>query len=219
MDIDAEREAPTTRGDRLKAGSRERREQQKAELRSTILSTAAELFLEQGYDRFSLRQVAERIGYSPTTVYLYFQNKDDLLFQVVYEGFHRFSQQVIDALERIHDPLQRLKEVCRVYVSFGLEYPAYYNLMFVDRTDFLEHDRPHGEKPGDVLVRLEEAVQEAINAGLLVEGDAVSLGDAMWAAVHGVVSLGTCMPMFDPARRQRAIDATLAMVFDGLRKR
>src|SRR5207245_8426772 len=114
-----------TQAERLRQAIRHRQAQEKQELRQAILTAAGELFLEQGYDRFSLRQVAERIGYSPTTVYLYFQNKDDLLFQVVYEGFYRFSQQVIDALERIEDPLERLREVCRVYVQFGLEHPAY----------------------------------------------------------------------------------------------
>jgi AcrR family transcriptional regulator len=51
------------------------------------VDAAGALFLEQGYERFSLRKVAERIGYSPTTIYLYFRDKDDLLFTVVDEGF------------------------------------------------------------------------------------------------------------------------------------
>lgn len=202
----------------MRVASRERREQQKQELRATILTAAADLFVEQGYERFSVRQLAERIGYSATTIYLYFQNKDDLLFQVVYEGFQIFSAQLLAALDSTDDLLERLRAVCRAYVDFGLANPAYYQMMFIERTDFLQHERPHGEgKPVDMLTRLGQAVQEAIDAGVFKQGDAVAYGDAMWAAVHGIVSLGNCSPMFDPERRRRAIDAILDMIFDGLR--
>ena len=71
-----------TQAERLRQAIRHRRDQEKQELRQTILNAAGELFLEQGYERFSLRKVAERIGYSPTTIYLYFRDKDDLLFTV-----------------------------------------------------------------------------------------------------------------------------------------
>src|SRR5260370_7898358 len=80
-----------TQAQRLRQAIRHRQDQEKQALRQTILTTAGELFLEQGYDHFSLRKVAERIGYSPTTIYLYFRDKDDLLFTVVDEGFTRFG--------------------------------------------------------------------------------------------------------------------------------
>ncbi|GAC1510811.1 MAG: TetR/AcrR family transcriptional regulator [Chloroflexota bacterium] len=218
MDVDKAPDSGQTRGERLRTGSRERRDQQKQELREAILTAAADLFLEQGYDRFSLRQVAERIGYSPTTIYLYFENKDDLLFQVVYEGFRRFNEEMLEALNSSEDPLERLRTAGRVYIRFGLANPAYYQLMFVERTDFLQHERSKGEgKPSDLLIKLEEAVQEAIDAGVLRPGDPAAYADAMWAGTHGVVTLGNCAPMFDDDRRQRAIDAMLTMIFEGLR--
>ena len=88
-----------TQTQRLRQAIRHRRDQEKQELRQAILTAAGELFLEQGYERFSLRKVAERIGYSPTTIYLYFRDKDDLLFTVVDEGFVRFGQQLAAAAE------------------------------------------------------------------------------------------------------------------------
>src|SRR5690349_8886038 len=92
------------RNERIRKASRHRREQEKAELRQTILKAAGELFLKQGYDRFSMRQLAEHIGYSVATPYLYFRDKDDLLFTVVDEGFTRFQQQLQDAAASSEDP-------------------------------------------------------------------------------------------------------------------
>src|SRR5438874_6636209 len=119
-----------TQAERLRQAIRHRQDQEKQELRQAILTTAAELFLEQGYERFSLRKVAERIGYSPTTIYLYFRDKDDLLFTVVDEGFKLFGQQLASAATTTQDPWERLIALGRTYVTFGLEHPMYYQLMF-----------------------------------------------------------------------------------------
>ena len=56
------------------------------------MKAAGELFLKHGYEGFSLRQVAEQIGYSPGTIYLYFDNKDDLLRALADEGLSPFSR-------------------------------------------------------------------------------------------------------------------------------
>jgi AcrR family transcriptional regulator len=210
--------AGQTRGDRVREASKERRSLQKQELRSSILAAAAELFLEYGYEHFSLRQVAERIGYSATTIYLHFKNKDDLLFEVVTDGWQRFSDELLAAAAATDDPLERLHAMGRVYVSFGLTNPAAYNLMFVQRTDFLMHENLHSEgKPVDLFVVLCEAVQAAMDAGIFPPGDVVGYSDAIWASAHGVVTL--CPSMFDDERRQRAVEIVLQATLDGLRAR
>ncbi len=126
-----------TREGRVRAASRERRAAQKQELREAILAAASELFLERGNDGFSLRGVAERIGYSATTIYLYFADKDELLFAVVDEGFQAFTAALTAAVESVSDPLAKLEALGRAYVEFGLSHPAHYQLMFMQRPDFL----------------------------------------------------------------------------------
>lgn len=207
-----------TRSERLRVASRERRDQQKQELRDTILAAAAELFLETGYKHFSMRQVAERIGYSATTIYLYFENKDDLLFEVVFDGWRRFSEGFLQVAQRGGDPIERLREMGRAYVDFGLKNRAVYELMFVQRSDFLVHENLHSEgKPLDIFGVLCDTVAEAIEGGIFPPGDVVAYSDAIWAAVHGAVSL--CPDMLEPERRQRAIEIVLSMALDGLRAR
>src|SRR5260370_29705881 len=136
-----------TQAERLRQAIRHRQDQEKQELRQTILTTAAELFLEQGYDHFSLRKVAERIGYSPTTVYLYFRDKDDLLFTVVDEGFTRFVQQLAAAAASTGDPSERIIALGRAYVAFVLQNQVYYQLMFMQRSDFLTHENSAAGHP------------------------------------------------------------------------
>ena len=60
-------------------GITERREREKEEVRKKILDAARELFATEGYERVTMRKVAEAIEYSPTTIYHHFEDKDDLV--------------------------------------------------------------------------------------------------------------------------------------------
>lgn len=186
---------------RIRKASRNRREQEKEELRQAILKAAGTLFLEQGYERFSMRQLAESIGYSAATLYLYFRDKDDLLFTVVDEGFARFTRQLINAAASTDDPWQRLVALGEAYVNFGLQNPVYYQLMFLARTDYLVQIPPGKEEPRMAsLLVLQNSIQIAMDAGRITPGDVQTGSDIFWAAMHGIVALGITMPMFDSER-------------------
>jgi len=207
-----------TQAERLRQAIRHRQVQEKQELRQTIVATAGELFLEQGYDHFSLRKVAERIGYSPTTIYLYFRDKDDLLFTVVDEGFTRFGRQLQAAAASTEDPWERVIALGRAYIAFGLQNQVYYQLMFMQRADFLTYERKgEGQPRLATFVVLQQAVQQAIEAGVIRPGDAETYCNVLWAMVHGMVSLAISLPAFYGTRLQQTMEAAWQMEFEGFR--
>jgi AcrR family transcriptional regulator len=207
----------TTRAERLREASRQRREQEKQDVRQAILDAAAELFREQGYERFSLRQVAERIGYSPTTIYLYFTDKDDLLFTVADVGFTRFGEQLLAAATSTADPIERLRAMGRAYIDFGIQNPAYYQLMFMQRIDFLMAKRDGEYTPRiDSFGILQQAVRDAVDAGAVQPGDAALYADALWALVHGIVAMAIVMPFFPAERAHAAAAAGFALMLDAM---
>jgi AcrR family transcriptional regulator len=213
------RSTTNTRAERLRRAIRHRQEREKQELRQAILNAAGELFLEQGSGRFSLRKVAERIGYSPTTIYLYFRDKDDLLFTVVDEGFVQFGQQLVAVAESQVDPWERIIALGRAYVAFGLQNPVYYQLMFMQRADFLTQTPEGSSQPRIASFQvLRQAVQQAIDAGILRSGDVQSYSDVLRALVHGMVSLAISMPAFDASRMQRTMETAWQMECQGLRQ-
>lgn len=206
-----------TQAERLRQAIRHRQDQEKQELRQTIVTTAGKLFLEQGYNHFSLRKVAERIGYSPTTIYLYFRDKDDLLFTVVDEGFTRFGQQLQAAAISTEDPWERVIALGRAYIAFGLQNQVYYQLMFMQRADFLTYERKGEEQPRlATFMVLQQAVQQAIEAGVLRPGDAETYSDVLWAQVHGMVSLAISLPEFYGTRLEQTMETAWRMECEGL---
>ena len=65
----------------------DRKEREKEEMKARILEAAKKLFLENGFEKTSIRNIAEEIEYSPGTIYLYFKDKNDLLFALHQQAF------------------------------------------------------------------------------------------------------------------------------------
>jgi AcrR family transcriptional regulator len=207
-----------TQAERVRHASRERREQQKEDVRRTILREAGELFLEHGYEGFSMRRVAERIGYSATTIYRYYEDKDDLLIAVVHEGFVEFARRLAEAAESASGPRARLEALGRAYIKFGLESPVYYQMMFMQRADLFFEKRSEQTVPMIASFdALQHAVRETMDAGLMKRGDVEVYSLVIWSVVHGITSLALADPTkinADAVEKSAAL--AMKMIFDGL---
>ena len=173
-------------------GISERKEKQKLEIRKAILDASLKLFMEQGFENVSMRKIADLIEYSPTTVYLYFKDKNEILYNLHEMGFQKMAEYTAD-LWTIKNPLVRLAKMGEYYIQFGLENPAFYDLMFILKApmDALEGLSANCEwKSGDqALGRLKETVQECMEKRLIEKGDVDAVSMAIWSMVHGMVSL------------------------------
>ena len=205
--MSGEATAITTRQQRLQHNSAERRAQKKLDLRQSMLDAATVLFERDGFEGFSLRQVAEAIGYSPTSIYLYFRDKEDLLHHVALEGFRSFGQDLQRAADLPGSARERLCAIGLAYLRFGLRRPLHYRLMFMVRGDWLGLPTPGGyDSVIDSFGVLEQAVQLGITRGELRPGDLQVYTSLLWANVHGLVSLHLATPYF-PAEVLEALYA------------
>ena len=167
----------------------------KQELRSKILREAVHLFAAEGYDAFTMRKLAERIGYTATTIYAYFENKDDLMYAVITSGYDTLRDYLAVPSR---EPLTRMAAVGRAYLDFAFENPELYKLMFMLRPPAL-FDLTQ-EK---VAARLETLFTVATTAGSLPqlahlsEADLKRVAELFWAELHGIASLAIQIPLFD----------------------
>lgn len=172
-------------------GINDRKEREKEELRTRILTAALEIYQEHGYEKTSIRAIADRIEYSPTTIYLYFKDKNDLLHAVHTEGF-RLMADHFAPIANIQDPFERLLEMGKYYLQFAFGNPTLYDLMFVQTAPF-EHldqedaDWVQGQNSFKFLV---DNVQACIDQGIMrKDNNAEVIAFTIWAAVHGIATL------------------------------
>jgi AcrR family transcriptional regulator len=209
-----------TRVQRVREASSERREREKQELRQAILDAAQELFLSQGYAGLSMRLVAEKIGYTPTTIYLYFNDKDDLLFAVMDQAYDRFTSDLERAYATPADPLTRLRNLAHTYIRFALQQKEAYQLIFLQRPDFLLQWKAGTRQPRAAsLAFLKAAITEAQQAGVIQTGDVDLQSDVFWASIHGAASLAITMPaLFAHGRLDQTMEAVIEAALHPLRQ-
>ena len=111
-------------------GILERKERDKEEMRRKIMDASRQLFLEQGFEKTSIRNIADAIEYSPATIYLYYKDKNELLFALHEEAFVKLMQE-LSVVMKVQDPFERLVEMGRQYIKFAVENPELYDLMFI----------------------------------------------------------------------------------------
>ena len=172
-------------------GITERKEKQKVEIRKMILEASMKLFINEGFDKVSIRKIADIIEYSPTTIYLYFKDKNEILFELCEEGFIKFES-LNKNLPEIKNPLTRLHKMGENYVGFGLQYPEYYDLMFIQNApmdklaEMNDGKWIHGDR---ALELLRSIIKECMTQKIIKKGDVDSVTMAVWGMVHGLVSL------------------------------
>jgi AcrR family transcriptional regulator len=149
-----------------------------------VLDAAADVLARQGPEGFSLREVAKRVGSSTMVIYTLFGGRDKLLDALCRDGLARLGE----ALARVEevgaaDPLSALGALALEYRRFALANRPYYHALTV------------ALGPG-ALVRestafqaLVATVSRFVEKGLLAPVPPLAIADAMWALVHGMVSL------------------------------
>ena len=136
---------------------RVRHEQEKEQMKQLILEAAIKITADIGYEKLSMRKIADMIGYTPTTIYLYYKDKEQIvadIFMIVYseivqnaqnvfnENFHlSFDQQLKLVLETFIETIVSKPEMGKVIISSGTK------IMFGSadsKEDVIDNNETHG---------------------------------------------------------------------------
>jgi len=172
-------------------GIKERKEKYKEDVRQKILEVAKNLFLKHGYESTSIRKIAQQMEFSPTTIYLYYKDKGDIMYALHQEGFKMLSSQFL-VIQSVEDPFERLKAMGRIYMRFALENPDFYELMFVmkEPIEFVnKHCASEWEEGEFAFNSLLKTVMDCKEVGYFKQMDLNSMALNVWATMHGLCTL------------------------------
>ncbi len=171
-------------------GVKEKRAKYKEEFRREILNSARELFLKDGYEKFSMRRLANKIDYSPTTIYLYFKDKDELLFAICEELAEKFITDLYQIRERHSNPLDALRQALLDFISFGFDNPNQYRVFFLERSRVYGLRKEFMERKSmrrDSYLEFRKIVEACVEAGKLRRMNIDVLTQVLATATHGLI--------------------------------
>ena len=172
-------------------GTLERRARARDDIRTRILDAAREMFATDGVEAVTMRAIAKRIEYTPTTIYHHFRDKHALLVELCQVDMAALAQ-AFQRIGRIEDPAERLCRLGMAYVDFAIEHPGHYRFLFMTVKPDLLVDDPLAAMPDQNAYRMLLAtVTEGIEAGRYRPefDDPDQLAQLAWGGLHGIVSL------------------------------
>lgn len=159
-----------------------------------------------------MRRLADKIEYSPGTIYLHFADKAAVFEAVCEETFQQLSD-LFDALVNSADtPIDALKNCCRAYVQFGLEHPAQYKVaLLVDSRQTLAPEEVLQRFPRamQAFFKLRTTVGKCIAEGYLSDQDPDLRSQIIWAGLHGLTGLLIVKPSFPWCEQEQLVNSLI----------
>lgn len=167
---------------------KQRREREKQAMRQGILEASRHLARQKGWSAVTIRKIAEQIEYSPPMVYEYFASKEDMLLELLREGFRLLAATMRRAFDATEDDEERLLRIGEAYCQFVSTYPELYQVMHsLGGLPLDTQERMLGiqETSGIAL----EALITWAQAKRVTLDDPAEMVDVLWASLHGLVCL------------------------------
>jgi AcrR family transcriptional regulator len=163
----------------------DRRQRERIARRRLITATARTLAEREGWDSVTTRRLSHEIEYSQPVLYKHFGSMEDIVEAIALEGFGELAETLGAARRSADAPEDELGRVAAAYSSFANENPALYDAMFTraTRLRFGADDTPAPLSAAFAELRAAVAI-------VATKRDVDTLTEVLWAALHGLTTLG-----------------------------
>ena len=196
-------------------GTATRKQQERAIRRQDIVDAAERVFFARGFEHTSMDEVARESEFSKRTVYVYFNSKEQIYFEIMIRGYRALIDMVDDSLKRNPpaNAADELRSIFRSVVAFGHDHSDYLTAIMEyetkdseDRTDVTDESKEECYRLGEVLFGyLSRAVSRGVAEGTLRPGlDVRQTTLLLWACAVGVCN--TAQKKGDYLRRYHSVE-------------
>lgn len=174
----------------------ERREEEKERRRAEIVDAAERLYAELGWDAVTMERVAKSARLSRALIYVYFQDKSDLLLAIAERALAELRERFIAAAASQTSGLDKVQSIGRAYVLFQQEMPYRF-----DACSRFHAHQAAGQPTDDACAAAGDAVIAVIVEALMQGqadgsirkdiGNPAQVCVMLWAFTHGLIQIGT----------------------------
>lgn len=180
-------------------------------LRRNVVEAASHVLVTEGPEALTVRRIAQALGCSTKIIYTMFEGKDGLANALYLEGCTRLGQ-AIDMVAPAANPPVYVQELAQAYWRFALAHPSDYGVLFGGAIPRFQPSPGSKQILGQALGAVASILHTYMIQGLLPAQDPVRLARAIWAPLHGVVSLHLLGHFSDEEEATQAFERTVHAV-------
>ena len=181
-------------------GINERRKKEKEIRRNDIIDAAERIFFSKGYNNATMDDVAKEAEFSKRTVYVYFNSKEQIYFEIMTRGYKLLISRLKDDLQKEKDcnAIEEIRQMSLTLYRFSKDYSEYFKAIMEYENGKLDFQKgipdlsreecyALGEEALGYLIRaLEKGIAEdSIRSDL----DVVKTALILWASMIGVLNI------------------------------
>lgn len=203
-------------------GILERKQMEKEAIRKKILDAASEILVEEGYDKLSIRKIANKIEYSPGIIYHYFKDKGEIIAFIVEEEYGRILKMISDIQLNEESPEKTLEETFRAYIELMLETPEKFRTILMNDIEAVQEKvniLGRGiSKERKSLQGLCSMIECGIEKGKFREMDVELTAQIIWTSTYGLISRLIIERNIPKDQKERLINHHFEILINGLMK-
>lgn len=159
------------------------------QIKTMALDAAEKIVTEEGLGSLSTRHIAKAMGYTSGTLYLVFQNLDDLVLQLNRRTIDGMGRAIQSAVDPQADAERNVRAICRAYVQFGRDHRPHWELLFQRRwPDGFVYPAWYMAEMGKSLLPFEAELTRLLGSKGTPH-DVTLAGRSIWCAMHGIHAL------------------------------
>ena len=182
-------------------GYNDRKRQEKEIKRKDIINAAERVFFSKGFENASMDEVAKEAEFSKRTVYLYFNSKEQIYFEIMIRGYRLMIQMIENSFQTKppRNALEELRNIFFTFFEFSRDYPEYFKAIMEyetkdsnDQLSVKDESKAECYRLGEMIFGyLFRALQKGVAEGTLRSGlDTEQAALILWACTIGVYNTG-----------------------------
>ncbi|MBL1224531.1 TetR/AcrR family transcriptional regulator [Enterococcus sp. BWR-S5] len=160
--------------------------------RERIIEAAESLFLDNGVETTTMDMIAKKANYSKTTLYKYFESKQEIYYTVTYRSFVMQKKILEEVIEEEQNFFDQYFSLCQEMVNFQKKYPLYFDTLL--ETIDINSELPIlnaiydiGEEINGILQQLlEKGVADGMISSEIKFPEVIYL---MWSSISGIIRM------------------------------
>lgn len=173
-----------------------RKKEPKSTHRENIASAASALFMKKGIAATSMDDIAKAAGYSKATLYVYFENKEEIVGILVLHSMQKLYDYIVQALAQQETTKKRYDCICQGLVQYQEEFPFYFK-MVLDKINVDFESRnclPEEKETYQVGEEINEKIKDFLISGMEkgeLRGDLEIMPTIFnfWGMIAGIIQL------------------------------
>lgn len=167
----------------------EKQKRKRDRTKTYFLEAAKDMITNQGVESVTVRKIAEAAGYSYPTLYNYFQDLNELLWETK-------EYMILDLVKVLQNGVQyplkdpeELKGAFKTYIQYYLEYPNVFKFFYLFPMKIPEAMAEDAPVQPDFSAIWYESFHALVKSGRLKQKDIETVAKTLIYAIHGMLML------------------------------